>query len=142
MGGAIAINTALHTAHELAGLMALSTYLPLPGEIEALRVRHGGLSAEISEPPAYDVVLVGASFDVAKQSGITVDDPDDDAALTLTGDLLTLDLTASVFVGVGAFYNDANATDISINADAGTGFYRSEERRVGKECRSRWSPYH
>src|SRR2546425_11940832 len=31
---------------------------------------------------------------------------------------------------------------------AGTGFddwpitYRSEERRVGKECRSRWSPYH
>ena len=26
---------------------------------------------------------------------------------------------------------------------AGPGFnYRSEERRVGKECRSRWSPYH
>src|SRR3712207_5395185 len=23
-----------------------------------------------------------------------------------------------------------------------TKFYRSEERRVGKECRSRWSPYH
>ena len=25
-----------------------------------------------------------------------------------------------------------------------TGFveFRSEERRVGKECRSRWSPYH
>ena len=23
-----------------------------------------------------------------------------------------------------------------------TGNYRSEERRVGKECRSRWSPYH
>ena len=22
------------------------------------------------------------------------------------------------------------------------GWYRSEERRVGKECRSRWSPYH
>ena len=22
------------------------------------------------------------------------------------------------------------------------GFRRSEERRVGKECRSRWSPYH
>ena len=25
-----------------------------------------------------------------------------------------------------------------VKADA----YRSEERRVGKECRSRWSPYH
>src|SRR3989454_12465078 len=24
----------------------------------------------------------------------------------------------------------------------GTGLWRSEERRVGKECRSRWSPYH
>src|SRR3712207_9596990 len=23
-----------------------------------------------------------------------------------------------------------------------TEIYRSEERRVGKECRSRWSPYH
>ena len=23
-----------------------------------------------------------------------------------------------------------------------SGKYRSEERRVGKECRSRWSPYH
>ena len=22
------------------------------------------------------------------------------------------------------------------------GYTRSEERRVGKECRSRWSPYH
>ena len=25
---------------------------------------------------------------------------------------------------------------------ARSGFARSEERRVGKECRSRWSPYH
>ena len=24
----------------------------------------------------------------------------------------------------------------------GTRYYGSEERRVGKECRSRWSPYH
>ena len=35
MGGAVAINTALHTREKLAGLMALSTYLPLPGEIDA-----------------------------------------------------------------------------------------------------------
>src|SRR6266540_5808149 len=27
-------------------------------------------------------------------------------------------------------------------ADAAPGSSRSEERRVGKECRSRWSPYH
>ena len=30
------------------------------------------------------------------------------------------------------------------DTDDGTGLHhmRSEERRVGKECRSRWSPYH
>ena len=28
------------------------------------------------------------------------------------------------------------------NPDEAENFYRSEERRVGKECRSRWSPYH
>ena len=27
-------------------------------------------------------------------------------------------------------------------ANCGLPYYRSEERRVGKECRSRWSPYH
>ena len=30
-------------------------------------------------------------------------------------------------------------TDPGVRA---TGIARSEERRVGKECRSRWSPYH
>jgi phospholipase/carboxylesterase len=34
MGGAIAIHTALHTGQELAGLMALSTYLAIPNEVE------------------------------------------------------------------------------------------------------------
>ena len=34
------------------------------------------------------------------------------------------------------FYLDAD--DLADLAD----WYRSEERRVGKECRSRWSPYH
>src|SRR5256885_4565921 len=34
---------------------------------------------------------------------------------------------------------DGVATQI---AHAFVGGFRSEERRVGKECRSRWSPYH
>src|SRR2546426_3081941 len=29
-----------------------------------------------------------------------------------------------------------------LSAILGVAFMRSEERRVGKECRSRWSPYH
>ena len=35
---------------------------------------------------------------------------------------------------------DVFCVDIIINS--GTAGGRSEERRVGKECRSRWSPYH
>src|SRR2546430_8285301 len=37
------------------------------------------------------------------------------------------------------------AITINIGLTAGIlllGIWRSEERRVGKECRSRWSPYH
>ena len=33
------------------------------------------------------------------------------------------------------FFYDAKQTDLTLRV-------RSEERRVGKECRSRWSPYH
>ena len=36
-------------------------------------------------------------------------------------------------------------TEFSAGADLYSGMseaVRSEERRVGKECRSRWSPYH
>ena len=31
---------------------------------------------------------------------------------------------------------------VNLAAQAGVRYSRSEERRVGKECRSRWSPYH
>ena len=39
------------------------------------------------------------------------------------------------------------ASAILVDAESGRVLYekdahRSEERRVGKECRSRWSPYH
>ena len=43
---------------------------------------------------------------------------------------------------------DKMRVDVLINGDTGENFEykssidRSEERRVGKECRSRWSPYH
>ena len=47
------------------------------------------------------------------------------------------------------FGSDSIGTTINITTDADSEStlidnhrYRSEERRVGKECRSRWSPYH
>src|SRR5256885_14466683 len=35
-----------------------------------------------------------------------------------------------------------SATQVAIPALLALSAIRSEERRVGKECRSRWSPYH
>src|SRR3712207_9150216 len=59
---------------------------------------------------------------------------------------LGLDLAAPVDLAVAANLNvaapieaAAAANVLSANAEA---VGRSEERRVGKECRSRWSPYH
>ena len=34
------------------------------------------------------------------------------------------------------------AMGMQVSQDAAGNIHRSEERRVGKECRSRWSPYH
>mgnify|MGYP000983297626 CR=1 FL=1 len=41
------------------------------------------------------------------------------------------------------YYLEQDFSDVDINemTDLKT-MKRSEERRVGKECRSRWSPYH
>ena len=45
--------------------------------------------------------------------------------------------------GVGDFFNGGGHGIPGIDgADDGGPALRSEERRVGKECRSRWSPYH
>ena len=45
------------------------------------------------------------------------------------GDVLPSELELSKIYGVG-------------RGSIREALYRSEERRVGKECRSRWSPYH
>ena len=44
---------------------------------------------------------------------------------------------ADLFV-VGQYDDSASVAAVAI----GSQVMRSEERRVGKECRSRWSPYH
>ena len=36
----------------------------------------------------------------------------------------------------------SNFSCLGAEGSKGSLFRRSEERRVGKECRSRWSPYH
>ena len=38
--------------------------------------------------------------------------------------------------------NGYTVLSLDVDGDEETVVGRSEERRVGKECRSRWSPYH
>src|SRR5258707_15702762 len=67
----------------------------------------------------------------------------------------TNDTTPTVRIGLSGtnaaagdqvqLFNGTSALGSAIVLTSGNisnGFVRSEERRVGKECRSRWSPYH
>src|SRR2546427_8569381 len=51
---------------------------------------------------------------------------------------------ATEIIGNSASFDMQNIADALIRYFSGEGrvLLRSEERRVGKECRSRWSPYH
>ena len=43
---------------------------------------------------------------------------------------------------LGAYMSGYYGVDLFTGNQARLSILRSEERRVGKECRSRWSPYH
>ena len=45
---------------------------------------------------------------------------------------------ADIVIGIPSYNNARTIGHVVRAVSAG----RSEERRVGKECRSRWSPYH
>ena len=54
---------------------------------------------------------------------------------------LALKLLMNTALGFLALWA-VNATAAVTGVALGLNLLRSEERRVGKECRSRWSPYH
>ena len=47
-----------------------------------------------------------------------------------------------VFLGIAAGMSFIGTAALFVRWEIGPAIARSEERRVGKECRSRWSPYH
>ena len=56
------------------------------------------------------------------------------------GNMQEYDFIPAVGKSNKEFWHDAN--QLAEEQDADMVLTRSEERRVGKECRSRWSPYH
>ena len=49
--------------------------------------------------------------------------------------------SSDIYDGLGAVY-DYGQMGVELKNNIKKYWWRSEERRVGKECRSRWSPYH
>src|SRR2546430_15307443 len=110
----------------------------------------GEVTSEINVTPMADVMLVlliifmvitpmlqkGVSVELAKtKNPIDMKEADRDDAVLVA---VTRD---------GKFYLGQNKVSIDelagkVNDLLATKLERSEERRVGKECRSRWSPYH
>ena len=80
-------------------------------------------------------VSVAASDDGAKDSKLTL--KFDDTNLVKAGRNVTVD--TSVTDRVDSF---PSLWQLSTSESHSWLLSRSEERRVGKECRSRWSPYH
>ena len=68
----------------------------------------------------------------------------DDAAVYKISDELALVFTTDFFPPIvdDPYDYGAIAAANSLSDVFAMGLTRSEERRVGKECRSRWSPYH
>src|SRR3989441_682475 len=74
-------------------------------------------------PPDTQDIAAGLTFSVSATDNLGLKD----IRLTYTGGYIALTDTV--------FFSTVTASSIPVHI-------RSEERRVGKECRSRWSPYH
>src|SRR2546428_5914445 len=61
--------------------------------------------------------------------------------ITLNGDR-SLDVDIPLGVREGTVLRLAGQGEPGVGGGPPGDLFRSEERRVGKECRSRWSPYH
>ena len=121
----------------------------------------GAVGAEWNDLHVDGVAYIDTIAGFATTENITFGD--NDKAIFGTGsDLEIYHDGANSYIketGTGSLYLDADAFVLRNNADSGkwincygdtvvlnynnsAKLTRSEERRVGKECRSRWSPYH
>src|SRR2546425_11263097 len=81
-----------------------------------------------------EVVVIGAAI----QGGVLAGEVKD----VLLLDVTPLSLGIETLGGVTTVLIQRNTTIPTKKSEIFSTAERSEERRVGKECRSRWSPYH
>ena len=126
-----AVKSAVSTGHPIRGFEvddACRNHIRAAGEVEDFVHRTGHSIGE-------EVHGTGANMDNLETH---------DERRILPGSLFSVE--------PGLYYSDygvrteidmyVSATDAIVTGQMQTKLLRSEERRVGKECRSRWSPYH
>ena len=117
---------------------------------ELINIGYGRAAAALSELTGHRIIL-----QVPKVAVHPINEVSATLARVMTGEvasvhqvfsgpvsgnaLLLLDHEAAVLLN--SLLLDQPITDDRLDSD-GREAIRSEERRVGKECRSRWSPYH
>ena len=80
---------------------------------------------------------------IADQLGVSEDEVTLEASFKEDLDADSLDLFELVMALEEEYDVEIPSDDLAeLNTVGDVINYRSEERRVGKECRSRWSPYH
>src|SRR3989449_11615826 len=118
----------------------------LPQCIRLLRARHqerfpsdAAATAALEHPLTFGACLVGLGLADAMVGGATFPSGD-----TIRAALWAVGPAPGITTVSGAFYLVKDDTVLTFTdcAVVPEPTARSEERRVGKECRSRWSPYH
>src|SRR2546430_16931209 len=96
-------------------------------------------------PTGTAVQSLGTTYALTKQLGATITKRDSShgrAAMSVTAAsrIQAMLATEEHAAAIAAFYREV--WNPHATAELFVATRRSEERRVGKECRSRWSPYH
>ena len=107
---------------------------------ESVRAAFTTIRETLGDP--WLVVNVAGFFDRHQIPELELDEWRRFLDVNLTGPFLVCReaLPSMIDAGTGCIVNIASTAGVRGGRDRAA--YRSEERRVGKECRSRWSPYH
>ena len=106
------------------------------------KVAVDGIRKEI-EAAGYELALLEKYTDKAQ----LLDAVKDANAIIIRSDIIDAEVLDAakelkIVVRAGAGYDNVDLTAATAHNVCVMNTPRSEERRVGKECRSRWSPYH
>ena len=111
------------------------------------------VAATLREAGLNDVVLTGGRYGLGSKDTppssifalfkeLEKDQPKERFTLGITDDVTFLSLPEVKPAPITAAAGTKECKFWGLGGDGTVGANRSEERRVGKECRSRWSPYH